>query len=442
MQAQPPATYAIWFDEFASTYRDLLRFLRRRTGNDETARDLAQDTWLRVAEHHAAGVGGACVPTTPDHARAWLFTVADHLAIDHLRRQQHWHTALAPRLAAGPWQAPDVAESHTYAQALRAVEKALADMPERMRQVFVAHRLEGVPHDELAQRHGVSRKTIEREVTRAMDLAQAALLNEAEPFADAARPATPARHGRRKALGALLGLAGLCSSTTLAWQLWREWAPQWQTTFATAAGRIGRLPLPDGSALTLDADSAVEVRLLAARRETRLLRGGAFFDVAPDAARPFVVLAGQARITVIGTRFAVEMGSRGVDVTVESGHVIVQSIAAEPSSPRQLELRAGNAARVAGDGTVIATPARAAGAVAPWRTGWLDFDKLPLGEAAAQLNRYRPSAPVRVDAAAAALPVLARVNVHRSNQWLQGLPAVLPVSIQADADGGVTLRRR
>lgn len=441
MQAPPTATHAIWFDEFAATYRDLLRFLRRRTGNDETARDLAQDTWLRVAEHHAAGVGGACVPASPDHARAWLFTVADRLAIDHLRRQHHWHTELVPRLAAGPRQAPDVAEAHAYAQALRAVEQALADMPERMRQVFVAHRLEGVPHDELALRHGVSRKTIEREVTRAMDLAQTALSNGAGP-AEAAPPAAPARQGRRKALGALLGLAGLGSSTTLAWQLWREWVPQWQTTFATAAGRIGRLPLPDGSALTLDADSAVEVRLLAARRETRLLRGGAFFDVAPDAARPFVVLAGPARVTVLGTRFAVEMGPRGVDVRVESGHVIVQGMAAEPTQPQQLELRAGDAARVASDGTVIATPARAAESVAPWRTGWLDFDNLPLGEAVAQLNRYRPGARVRVDPAASSLPVLARVNIARSNQWLQGLPAVLPVSVSIDADGGVMLRRR
>ncbi|MDZ7855897.1 sigma-70 family RNA polymerase sigma factor [Sphaerotilus sp.] len=447
MQSTPPATQAIWFDEFAATSRDLLHFLRRRTGSDDTARDLAQDAWLRVAENHASGDGSACAPATPDHARAWLFTVAERLAIDHLRRQHHWQAELAPRLSATQGHAPDVAESHAYAQALHAVDRALATMPARMREVFVAHRLEGVPHDELAQRHAVSRKTIEREITRAMDLAQAALAQDAvapvgKVHALAGANQAAPRQGRRKALGALLGVAGLGSSASVAWQLWREWVPQWQTAFATSAGRIGRLPLPDGSELTLDADSAVNVRLLAGRREVQLLRGGAFFDVARDTARPFIVLAGPARVTVLGTRFSVEMGPRGVDVAVESGRVAVQGLAQGPAPQQPLELRAGEAARVGAGGTLEAAPARAAESVAPWRTGWLAFDNLPLGEAAARLNRYRPGAPVRVGPAAAALPVLARVNIARSNQWLQSLPAVLPVSFSADADGGVTLRRR
>jgi ferric-dicitrate binding protein FerR (iron transport regulator) len=80
--------------------------------------------------------------------------------------------------------------------------------------------------------------------------------------------------------------------------------------------------------------------------------------------------------------------------------------------------------------------------VAPWRSGWLDFDQVPLGEAAAQLNRYRPGALVTVDPAVAAMPVFARVNIARSTQWLQGLPAVLPVTVSIAADGGVTIRAR
>lgn len=439
---RPHASHVIWLEEFAASYRDLLSFLRRRTRCDETARDLAQDTWLRVAEQHADGAASAPPPpTSADHARAYLFTVAERLAIDHLRRQRHWRDELAPRLQAGPRHAPDVAESHAYAQALRAVDGALAGMPLRMREVFVAHRLEGVPHEQLALRFQVSRKTIEREVTRAMDLAQAALMQgqaPSDPTDSQASPRAPARQGRRKAMGALLGLAGVGSSATLAWQLWREWVPQWQTAFATDAGRIGRLPLPDGSELLLDAGSAVEVRLLAARREVKLLRGGAFFAVARDAARPFVVLAGDARVTVLGTRFAVEMDVRGIAVAVESGRVSVQGAASSDA----LVLGPGGAARVGLDASPKRSAPRPAEAVAPWRTGWLDFDQVPLGEAAAQLNRYRPDALVTVDPAVAALLVFARVNIARSTQWLLGLPAVLPISVSAAADGGVTIRPR
>ena len=437
----PHASHAIWLEEFAANYRDLLRFLRRRTRCDETARDLAQDAWLRVAEQHAVGTMSAPSPTSANHARAYLFTVAERLAIDHLRRQRHWHDELAPRLQAGPRHAPDVAESHAYAQALRAVDSALAGMPARMRTVFVAHRLEGVPHEELALRFQVSRKTIEREVTRAMDLAQAALMHgttAGDPNSTQAPPRATGRQGRRKAIGALLGLAGIGSSAALAKQLWHEWVPQWQTAFATSAGRIGRLPLPDGSELMLDAESAVEVRLLTARREVKLLRGGAFFAVARDTARPFVVLASGARVTVLGTRFAVEMDAKGVAVSVESGRVSVQGAV----SADALVLGPGDAARVGLAATPERSPPRPAEAVAPWRTGWLDFDQVPLGEAATRLNRYRPGAPVMVDPAVTALPVFARVNIARSTLWLQGLPTVLPVSVSTAADGDVTIRPR
>lgn len=37
MQSTPPASHGIWFDELADTSRDLLRFLRQRTGSDDTA---------------------------------------------------------------------------------------------------------------------------------------------------------------------------------------------------------------------------------------------------------------------------------------------------------------------------------------------------------------------------------------------------------------------
>lgn len=443
----PHASHAIWLDEFTATYRDLLRFLRRRTRCEETARDLAQDAWLRVTAHQATG--DTALPTSPDHARAYLFVVAERLAIDHLRRERHWHAELAPLLQAWAQHTPDVAESHAYAQALRAVEGAVAGMPARMREVFVAHRLEGVPHDELALRFQVSRKTIEREVTKAMDLAQEALLHGLPPAgqtvtAVVTTSATPSttRQGRRKALGALLGLAGLGSSTTLAWQLWREWVPQWQTAFATQPGHIGRLLLPDGSELTLGAESAVDARLLAARREVMLLRGAAYFAVARAASRPFVVRAGAARITVLGTRFAVEMDEPGdravVKVAVESGRVSVQG----STGAQALELGPGDAARVHGQASPERTAPRPADTVAPWRTGWLDFDQLPLAEAAAQLNRYRPVARVTVAPAVAALPVLARVNIARSTQWLQGLPTVLPVRVEVAADGSVAIEPR
>jgi ferric-dicitrate binding protein FerR (iron transport regulator) len=150
------------------------------------------------------------------------------------------------------------------------------------------------------------------------------------------------------------------------------------------------------------------------------------------------VEAGDVRVTVLGTRFAVEMDARGVAVAVESGRVVVQTT----RGVERLELGAGDAARVDSGSEPRRAAPRAANTVAPWRTGWLDFDRLPLGEAVAQLNRYRPAARITVDPAVAALPVLARVNIPRSTQWLQGLPGVLPVKVSVAEDGGATISPR
>jgi RNA polymerase sigma factor (sigma-70 family) len=430
-----------WLSDFAANYRDLLRFLRRKTGSEDTARELAHDAWIRIADHHGGRDGpgvddpklpqAASSPKDRDHARAYLFVVAERLAIDHLRRQRHWHEELLPRLGVVAPQAeaartggthphaPDVAESHAYAMALRTVDQALAAMPQRTREIFVSHRIDGVAHDELARRYGVSRKTIEREVSQAMDVAESALNGPRR------------RPGRRQALAALLGLSGLAVSGSAAWQAWNRWVPQWQAALASVRGRIETHRLPDGSRITLDAGSRARLEYFGSRRVVHLLEGRAFFAVAPDAARPFVVEAGAARVTVLGTRFAVERGGDAVEVGVESGRVRVEAtvgaavLELEPGQRARVDAATG-ARRLAGHGNVP---------VAPWRTGWLSFDGRPLAEVARELNRYRPDAPLQVAASISELPVVARVELARSAAWVQALPAVLPVRVTRHSDG-------
>ena len=96
-----------------------------------------------------------------------------------------------------------------------------------------------------------------------------------------------------------------------------------------------KLRLPDGSALHLDTATRLNARLYRQRREVMLIEGQARFEVQADARRPFHVLAGGARITVVGTRFAVRYtpgmaGYDGVRVAVEEGRVQVAVHGAAP----------------------------------------------------------------------------------------------------------------
>ncbi|MDC2857968.1 MULTISPECIES: FecR domain-containing protein [unclassified Delftia] len=345
----------------------------------------------------------------------------ENIAIDHLRHGQRtaerFDTSAREGEPPSPLS-PDVADTHSYRQALAGVEGALAQLPARCRDIFLADRIEGASHAELAERHGVSVKTVEREVMRAMDSVEASLHRWR---GDTAAPAP--RTGRRRALSTLLGMAGLGVGSPAIWLAWRQWMPQYQVRLATATGRLLNQPLPDGSTLTLDAASRAEVDFYATRRQVRLLAGSAFFAVARDTERPFVVQAADVQVTVLGTRFEVALEDDAVLVAVDTGRVQVRD-----GSGARHALGAGQMLRLApGQTAAVQTVA----AVAAWREGWLDFQNTPLAEVARRLERYSLQ-PLRVEPDAAALPVLGRVRIAAAQGWLRMLPRTLPVSVQEE----------
>lgn len=423
---------------FDKHYAGLLRFLTRRTGCSDTARDLVHDTWVRLAEREATGDGlrpsGHVV--APCDERAYLYTVAAHLASNWLRHERRGedrfvHEDHSDALSAAACHG-DVARTHVLREAADAVETAVRSLPERRRQIFLAHRLDGEPHGLLAQRHGVSIKTVEREVLQAMDAVHAALLRWR---GDAPLANGPAR-GRRRALSALLSLAGVSSAGAWAWQWWQHGVAQFELALATPRARLLRQALPDGSEITLDADTQARVAFYGDRRHVHLTRGSAFFAVVRDTARPFVVDTGLARITVLGTRFEVETGQADVSVAVESGIVRVQALA-PVGAPADITLGAGERARLGADGDLrrVAAGAAPGAAVAAWRDGWLDFQGLPLAAAVQRLARYTDT-PIRVADEVAGLSVLGRVRISDAAQWLSLLPQMLPVRVRRGEGGG------
>ncbi|MGJ7541360.1 sigma-70 family RNA polymerase sigma factor [Variovorax sp. LT1R16] len=410
---------------FQDSYQELVRFIARRTGSTHDARELAHDTWLRLAERAQNPQLGEEAPPEPA-ARAYVYTVAENIAIDHLRRRQRGLERFAAashddadESTAREHGTHDVADLCAHRQALDAVDAALRQLPQRSRDIFLADRLEGVGHAELAERYGVSVKTVERDVMRALDSVEAALHRWRGD-------AVPVRTGRRRALSTLLGVAGLGVGSAALWQAWRQWMPGYQGSLATAIGRIRSQTLPDGSRLTLDADSRAEVSYYATRRTVRLLAGSVFCDVARDETRPFIVTALGHEITVLGTRFEAALEDGSLRVAVESGRVRVRS-----SSGEERILGAGDSARIdASQQFTTAHPGEAV-AVAPWREGWLDFHHVPLGEVVSRLARYSPR-PLRVEADAAFLPVVGRVHIAQAGAWLRLLPGSLPVQVREE----------
>ena len=267
----------------------------------------------------------------------------------------------------------------------------------------------------------------------ARDLASARVSERASERA----PSSRRRHGGWRtglAWGAAASVLLLAGGAYLAWQVWQQ--PLYEQCFVTERGQQLALHLPDGSHLQLDTATRGELRLYRQRRELRLPQGQAMFQVAPDAARPFEVLAGPLRITVLGTRFAVrytptDAADGRVQVAVEEGHV---RVASGPSG-RVVELHAGQQVASDAQGRLGAVAAVPAAGVAGWREGRLSVEDVTLAQVLAELERYGPTGLVLGDARLGRLRLSGTFDPRHPENLRRVLPQVLPVRLQPVAAG-------
>lgn len=190
------------------------------------------------------------------------------------------------------------------------------------------------------------------------------------------RAAIPRRRVRPLALAAMAAVLLVLFVLPQSWRLSGA-------DYVTEVAETEQIDLPDGSRITLGADSALSVDFGATRREVRLLGGAAFFQVAHDPDRPFTVRSGPLRATALGTAFEVAEAAGVDEVSVAEGRVQVSGAEAPPASP----LAPGDWLRRGADGAVL----RGAGdpaAVANWRSGMLFVEDRSLSEVAALLERY------------------------------------------------------
>jgi len=183
--------------------------------------------------------------------------------------------------------------------------------------------------------------------------------------------------------------------------------------FSTVIGGLEAVPLADGSRVTLNTDSELQVSLEPTERVVNLNHGEAYFEVAKDNRRPFIVNAGNKRVIAVGTQFSVRREGENVQVIVTEGTVRMEDRRARSPSSARTSTRSsspGSADSVAfeasGSAAVVLLPAGSvaraqAGAVLvrnerpaeieqhlSWRSGVLTFRDTPLAEAIAEFNRY------------------------------------------------------
>ena len=257
----------------------------------------------------------------------------------------------------------------------------------------------------------------------------ASALNPAA-LAFARRPAAARAGGWQLALAGCVVACGVG-----AFALLRN-APVEHRTYRSAAGTLQDVPLADGSRATLSGDSLVSVALSRRERDIDLQRGEAFFAVAKDASRPFVVHVDGREVVAVGTRFAVRRDRDGLRVVVTEGLVRLES--PDPRAPGGQSttfLPAGSVAEIDADSTSLhfGTPADAERALS-WRSGVLAFRDTPLATAAAEFHRYGAKRIVMGDAQVATLRIGGNFNWANAEGFVRLLEAGFPVRAEHEGD--------
>lgn len=141
-------------------------WLRRKLGDAHQAADLAHDTFLRIL---LACRERELVLDSLREPRAYLTTVAGRLLLNHYRRlslEQAWAAALAVMPEAC---APSVEEQLIILQALHEIDAVLDSLPGRVRTAFLLSQLEGLTYTQIADRLGVTVRSIKRYMAQAFE---------------------------------------------------------------------------------------------------------------------------------------------------------------------------------------------------------------------------------------------------------------------------------
>ena len=167
--------------------------------------------------------------------------------------------------------------------------------------------------------------------------------------------------------------------------------PQPVLAAKTDIGQRRLLELGDGSRIEMNTRSAIRAQVGRDEREVWIDKGEVYFEVFHDSGHPFVVHAGDRRVTVLGTKFSVRRDRDRVIVSVAEGKVRVDDESADAPA-RQSVITAGDIANARGASMPITQKSgdKVSDQLA-WRNGILRFDQQPLGEVIAEFNRYNLS---------------------------------------------------
>lgn len=237
--------------------------------------------------------------------------------------------------------------------------------------------------------------------------------------------ATEQRQRRRR--GAAAAATAACLAGLIGWGVLSL-----PPVYRTGVGEQRVVRLTDGTAVTLNTATKMDVHYSERERDIVLDRGEAFFDVAHDTGRPFVVRAGDEQVKALGTTFVVRRNAGSVEVTLLSGIVDVAGGAAQRGGP--VTLSPGQRLR-SGPGVDPRIDRPQLEVVTAWRHGELLLDQTTLVEAVTEMNRYSRRPIVFETAPPADIHISGVVKIGDSQSFARTLASLYGLRVEETKDG-------
>ncbi|MEM9989098.1 MAG: FecR domain-containing protein [Pseudomonadota bacterium] len=213
--------------------------------------------------------------------------------------------------------------------------------------------------------------------------------------------------------------------------------------YETAIGVQQQIDLPDGTQITLNTDSRINVNYTKDKRVIRLTRGEAYFDVAPNPERTFSVVTDVGVVTALGTEFSVRLSSELLDVVVTEGRVaLTQETITALSPPPIAQLDAGQA-------TVFNRAKNSVSTIAAveieeavdWRDGELFFNGETLEQVIAELQRYTEINIEIADDSLKQQQIVAYYKVGNLDRMFDALNVMSSIEIEKISDDHIRLHK-
>lgn len=289
-------------------------------------------------------------------------------------------------------------------------------------------------------RHPDHRAAFEREQQfwQQLDPLRAAFAATPLPQENCTNAGFAPRFRRQRAIGWGLGIAAAVCCLIVA--LGGDLRLLFLADHRTAVGEQARVPLPDGSTVLLNTDSAITVRYAAGERRIQLLSGEALFEVEPNPEQPFRVAAGGRVTQAVGTAFIVSDHADRITVTVTSGTVAVglpeaSTVSGDAPLPTGVvKVHQGEQVtypREQVPGSVRKVDLQQA---ASWSEGKIVFEGLAFPQALEALDRYHPGRILFLGDAETARQVSGIFKVDQIDQALDALAATQNLSVTRMSD--------